>query len=798
MLAVLVVIRSPLQGVGLAVSLLVGVLVCLLVAPLFAMPRRIRRRIALYRATLESTADGILVLGRDNRIVRFNDRCAELLEIPPAVLARYEIGPVLLRALRRAADPAALLARLRALGAEPAATGSAVIEFADGRVVECHARPQYLDGVVIGKVWSFRDHTDRWRAEVELRRSEERFRALLENVWDSIVLIDAAGVIHFSASAETVGGYRHEDLIGRNVLDLLHPEDRGSAEQMLAGLVEVHGARVATEIRFLHADGSWRVGEVIAQNLLGHPAVRGIVINTHDITERKRVEEELEVQRAYFAELFESAPEAIVLVDEHDRVLRANQEFTRTFGYTIEEVVGRPAADLIIPAELRDEALAITERVAVGEKVSLETVRRRKDGVRVPVSILATAIRAPGKGLEIYGIYRDITGRKQLEEQLLQSQKIEAVGRLAGGIAHDFNNLLTAIRGHTSFLMEEIPTDAPWRSELGEIDRAAGRAASLTRQLLAFSRKQILNPRVVDLNALILGMEKLLRRLIGEDIALVAALSPGECRVKADPGQLEQVLLNLVVNARDAMPAGGRIVVETRPVPASVASAPASAAPAAGGYALLAVRDNGQGMDEQTRERIFEPFFTTKGPGEGTGLGLSTVYGIVEQSGGWLRVESEVGRGTTMSVFLPWAEEAVEAPPAPARQGEAAGRGETVLLVEDDGAVRALARRILERQGYRLLAAGTGEEAIQLATHHDGALDLLLTDVVMPGMSGRELAERLTAERPGLGVLFMSGYTEDDVLRRGIFETGTSFLGKPFTPDVLARRVREVLERRSA
>jgi nitrogen-specific signal transduction histidine kinase/ActR/RegA family two-component response regulator len=394
----------------------------------------------------------------------------------------------------------------------------------------------------------------------------------------------------------------------------------------------------------------------------------------------------------------------------------------------------------------------------------------------------------------LLGTVFDVTERRQLEEQLLQSQKMEAVGRLAGGIAHDFNNLLTAVSGYTELLLSELPEGDPRRESAEEIRQAGDRAASLTRQLLAFSRRQVLEPRVLDLNAAIADMEKLLRRVIGEDIELTSSLDPELWRTRADPGQIEQAILNLVVNARDAMPRGGRLTLETANVELDEKFTRGLTTVHPGPHVMLAVSDTGLGMSPELQARLFEPFFTTKERGKGTGLGLSTTYGIVKQSGGSIWVYSEPGQGTTFKIYLPRCEEpldaAPEAPPVPAIPLTGS---ETVLLVEDEPEVRRLVEKLLRKQGYTVIAAAGPGEAIPLA----GSLpriDILLTDVIMPGMNGRELARSLAGRRPGMRVLYMSGYTDTAIAQQGILEPGTAFLSKPFTPDALARKMREVLD----
>jgi len=387
-----------------------------------------------------------------------------------------------------------------------------------------------------------------------------------------------------------------------------------------------------------------------------------------------------------------------------------------------------------------------------------------------------------------------MTERRHLEDQLRQAQKMEAVGQLAGGIAHDFNNLLTAILGSTQLLLHATPPGDGRREDIEEIKNAGLRAAELTRQLLAFSRRQVLAPKVLDMNAVVSQMDKMLRRLIGEDVELVTQLARDLGPVSADPGQLEQVLLNLAVNARDAMPRGGRLTIETANVVLTEEYSERHHRLPPGQYVLLAVSDTGVGMDEATQKHLFEPFFTTKEVGKGTGLGLATVYGIVKQSGGYIWVYSEPGHGTTVKVYLPRVPGAAEPLPVAAATPELRRGSEIVLLVEDAAPVRSLARKSLESYGYTVLEAADGPAALDLAARHPRGIDILVTDVVMPGMSGRELAERLAPARPAMRVLYTSGYTDDAMVRQGVLRAGVAFLQKPFVPETLARKVREVLD----
>jgi nitrogen-specific signal transduction histidine kinase/CheY-like chemotaxis protein len=401
----------------------------------------------------------------------------------------------------------------------------------------------------------------------------------------------------------------------------------------------------------------------------------------------------------------------------------------------------------------------------------------------------------------VYGVVSDITGRKRLEEQFFQSQKMEAIGRLAGGVAHDFNNILTVITGYTDLLLDRHPDhDDPEREEIEQIKKATKQAASLTRQLLAFSRKQVLQPRVLNLNTVVANIETMLRRLIGENIELVTILEPQLGRVKADPGQMEQVIVNLVVNARDAMPNGGKLIIKTTNLELDETFARQHLGAGPGPYVLLTLNDTGHGMDPQTRSHIFEPFFTTKEPGQGTGLGLAIVHGIINQSGGYISVQSEPGQGASFNIYLPRVETPVLATnersevPIPSWSGS-----ETILLVEDEDSVRELTRRILLKEGYTVLEAQNGEEALQVLQEYAQPVDLLLTDVIMPGsVNGRELGKSVSLSHPKTKVLYMSGYTDNVIIPNGALDPILAFLAKPFTPHALTRKVREILDARPA
>ncbi|HUT78678.1 MAG TPA: ATP-binding protein, partial [Polyangia bacterium] len=479
-------------------------------------------------------------------------------------------------------------------------------------------------------------------------------------------------------------------------------------------------------------------------------------------------------------------------------------------GFTVEESLSHTIDQILAPGSLEVALHALAEELALeaaggaepDRSRTLELEHFRKDGSTTWLEVSLSFVRdEAGRPTGVLAVSRDISERRRAEaerhklaEQVGTSQRLEAVGHLAGGIAHDFNNLLTVIISYTGFGVESLPAGNPLRADLEEVYESAKRAANLTRQLLAFSRRQVLEPRILDLGGLVTGLGGILPRLLGEDIDLELRPAGEPCTIEADPGQIEQVIMNLAVNARDAMPTGGKLTIETTNVDLDDESASGQEAVPAGEYVMLSVTDTGAGMDAETRERAFEPFFTTKDLGQGTGLGLSTAYGIVKQSGGGISVHSEPGRGTRFEIHLPRVSDRASGLAAAGTPPPVATGNETVLVAEDEPAIRALAARILTGLGYRVLAAGNGDEALAVAKRQKGRIDLLLTDVVMPGISGRQLADRLRAIRPGLRVLFMSGHTDNAIVHHGVLKPGTHLIGKPFEAEQLARRIREVLD----
>ena len=511
--------------------------------------------------------------------------------------------------------------------------------------------------------------------------------------------------------------------------------------------------------------------------------------------EGDRAKRRLSESERRFREFFENAPAYCYMIAPDGVILDVNRAALQALGYARGELVGRHVGTLYAPEARQQVESAFAAWKRHGRIEDEEMIVLTRDGARRTVLLSASAVCADdGTPLHSISIQRDVTEQRALEEQFRQSQKMEAIGQLAGGVAHDFNNLLTGITGYSAMLLDAAGGDSPLAGDLRLIYDLGMRAADLTRQLLAFSRRQTLQPVVLDLNELVEGVAKMLGRLIGEDVDLVVVPAPNLGRVSADAGRIEQVLMNLAVNARDAMPAGGKVTIETGNVTLDEAYAREHVGAHAGEYVMLAVTDTGCGMDARTRQRIFEPFFTTKGLGRGTGLGLSTVYGIAKQHGGNIWVYSEPGKGTTFKVYLPRASAEAQVP-SPKAQPVAAPRGaETILLVEDDASVRDVSARVLAECGYTVLEAPHPARARAVFAEHADEIALLLTDVVLPGCNGRELAEALLADRPALKVMYMSGYTDDAIVRSGSADSGAPFLEKPFSPQVLARRIREVLD----
>jgi PAS domain S-box-containing protein len=511
----------------------------------------------------------------------------------------------------------------------------------------------------------------------------------------------------------------------------------------------------------------------------------------------KQTEEALRASEAKLRDLVESTNDIFWEVDEAGIYTYCSPNISSILGYEPAEVIGKTAFSFMPPSEAK-RCVEMFRGIATDCKpfsLLMRTIFDKQGQLITVESSGRPLFDNQGRLIGYRGADRDITERKRLEEQLRQSHKMEAVGQLAGGVAHDFNNLLTALIGHVDLLMMLVDSQNPFRRHIEEIKKAAGRAASLTHQLLAFSRRQMLRAEVLDVNTVVNDMKNLLHRVISEDIELITILNPNPRYIKADHGQLQQVIMNLAVNARDAMPSGGKLTIQTGVTQPEGSYPKPHFEDGSELYVVLSVSDTGCGMDLENKNRIFEPFFTSKAVGIGTGLGLAMVYGIIKQSAGYIQVESSPGRGATFTIYLPQVDEPVQSAERLEIHTELlSGYSETVLLVEDDPAVRELIRNVLQMSGYTVLEADHSERAFLLSGRHDGRIDLMITDVVMPSMSGRELAERLKSSRPDMKVLYISGYTDDAIVRHGVLEAGVVFLQKPFTPAILLQKARDVLD----
>ena len=650
------------------------------------------------------------------------------------------------------------------------------------------------NGNIVGTFGLSHNITEHKRVVEALFESEENYRSLVSNIPDVVWRIDSN--LHFafiSSSIERVSGFSPDEVYEQGTqlyLSALHPDDVHKVREGFRSLF-AEGRPFDVEVRMRRKDGGWiwvhdRAHTTYEKNGIWH--ADGLL---SDITEHKQAEAE----HLRLVTAIEQAAEAVLITDTTGKIEYVNPAFTRVTGYSRDEALGQNPR--ILKSGAHDQAYyqQLWATILEGKTWQGELINRRRDGsLYTELTTIALVRNQAGEGTHFIATKQDISARKQLELQFLQAQKLEAVGRLAGGVAHDFNNLLTIINGYAQLIADRSSVDEHHRGMLEEILRAGERATALTRQLLAFSRRQVMEPRVLDLNKVLVDIEKMLRRLIGEDVEMVATLSPGLWFVRVDPGQVEQVIMNLAVNARDAMPEGGKFLIETSNIEIDAEEASRHENFMPGQYVMVAVSDTGCGMDTETQTHIFEPFFTTKEKGRGTGLGLATVYGIVRQSGGFIWVYSEPGAGSTFKLYFPRVEETAPTPePAKIRIKELSG-SETVLVVEDEKGVRSLVCHTLTEHGYTVLEAAGAEQALKISEEYPKPIHLLLTDVVMPQTGGKELANRLFTLHPETRQLYMSGYTDDAIVRYGILQGNTPFLQKPFGPSDLLKKVREVLK----
>jgi two-component system, cell cycle sensor histidine kinase and response regulator CckA len=665
---------------------------------------------------------------------------------------------------------------------------------------EQNAFPQALRGLValvfLFDLYTIYQHMLIHRIRKQLVESEALFHLISENAADMIAVVDMQGKrIYNSLSYQKVLGYSHEELQASSAFEQIHPEDRERVEKA-AEEARLLGIGKTLEYRFRHKKGNWLVIEStssVIRNAKGQP--EKLVIVNRDTTERKKAEEALRRSETGFRSVVENAPYGIFRASTAGGFLQVNPSFQKMLGYELEEQLLQRdlATDVFRHA---GEYLRMTEQLTHAEEFKdMEMEWKRMDGTPITVRCSGRR-RSECNGVPAYFevFAEDVTEKRVLEKQLRMAQKMEAIGRLSGGIAHDFNNLLGVIIGYSALLKKKLTENNVLYDHALEIEKAGQRAASLTKQLLAFSRQQVLTPAVLNLNTLASDMEKMLPRLLGEDIEVSLVLDPQLGQVKADQSQIEQVIMNLAVNARDAMPTGGKLKIHTANVELDREYTHNHPGSKAGAYVMLAVTDTGTGMDSETLLHIFEPFFTTKERGKGTGLGLATVYGVVKQSTGYIWVDSKPGAGTSFEVYLPRHTEELVPEKRKIDQGEKLCGSESILLVEDAEPLRKLARTFLEAAGFQVLTAESGERAMEVVAGYPGTFDLLLTDVVMPGMNGRVLSEQLLLRLPGMKVLYMSGYTDTFIAGHGVLDPGTNLLHKPFTEEILIRKIREVLD----
>ncbi len=800
------------------------------------------------KAVLSSTADGILAIGKDGSVLSANDRFAEMWRIPEDVLESKDDSVLLECVLDQLTDPDGFISRIRELyGTDEDSFDT--IEFKDGRVFERLSRPLLKGTEVVGRVWSFRDITERRRAEERIEHLNLVLRAirdvnqLITHEADRDELLRRACEILISTR-----GYRSawialrggdgkaqtvvECGIGEGFAPLRRAMERGDwpdccrqAWEHPDDVTPIHNtysdcrscslthtyrdtAALAGALRHSGRDyGALVVSLPVgladdpAEQSLFRELAGDLAYALHGIEvarERLKRTEELRRSEERFRRAIDEAPFPAMIHAEDGEVVMINAEWTRITGYSHDEIPTIEAWTEMAYGTRQGTVREVIDRLyeAAEHTDEGDFEVRCRDGSTRTWTFRSTSLGADEKGRRlVLSMAVDITERESLEAQLRQAQKMESVGRLAGGVAHDFNNMLSVILGYGEVILADLhEEDDRLRRSVTEIVKAGERSAALARQLLAFSRKQTLRPEVLDLNGVIRNLEKMLRRLIGEDIELVISLAAETDHVMADPGQIEHVIVNLVVNARDAMPEGGKLVIETASVELDEAYAKSHADVDPGKYVMISVSDTGCGMDKETLSHIYDPFYSTKEAGKGTGLGLSTVYGIVKQSGGDIMAYSEPGRGTTFKIHLPQTDVKEEIETSAVDTEEAGvGGGEHILVVEDEGSLRELIGRILSELGYKVSRAANGEEAQHLMAGECFRPDLVITDVVMPNMNGKELADRLKKVQPDLRVLYMSGYTDNAIVHHGVLEPGTAFIHKPFTPRDIAAKVQEAL-----
>lgn len=758
----------------------------------------LRKREAEHSIIFNSAPAIIVCKNTASVIIRANKSAGEFFGVPPEQLQGKHVSEVWpdIDGMAEQEDREVMetgRSKISVLTGSRSASGEA-------KILHTHRVPyRDHDGKVAGVIVFATDVTEQRRSREMLDDIRRQNDLILQCAGEGICGVDSDGICTMVNPAVTaLSGWSREDLLGKHVQDMLHHSrpDGTRYTREECPLLEMYRdgipRRVFDEV-FWKKDGTSFPVEYFATPIQEGGTVTGAVVTFRDVSDERRARQILRESEARYRHLVENAAYGIFRTTPDGQFLDANNALATMLGYSsaVELLAGNISSVYAHP-EAREPLIAATIAKGFADGLELEWVR--KDGQPVMVRLSARLIRERNGEQYLEGIVENVTEWRALETQLRQAQKMEAVGRLAGGVAHDFNNLLMVIKGHTELLLERTAPEHPDFRKIDQIKKAADRAAGLTRQLLAFSRMQVMQPRVMDLNSTITEMGKMLPRLIGENIELAILTKPNLGHVKADAGQMEQVILNLTVNARDAMPDGGTLLIETSNVELDEAYARTHPPIAAGRYVMLAVTDTGIGMNAATQVHIFEPFFTTKEKGKGTGLGLATVYGVVKQSGGFVWVYSEVGKGTSFKIYLPRVDGIAEAESEKKGKEELPRGSGTILLAEDEKEVREVAREFLDLAGYSVIEAKDGAEALELAEKHAGKIDLLVTDMVMPGIGGRELATRLVALRPELKVIYMSGYTEYANFKNADFELHNTMLQKPFTRALLATAVQKILQ----
>lgn len=740
------------------------------------------RESARVESILSSITDSFLALNHDWVITYINERTAALLGRHVHEIVGHKLWAMFPEILGGPIEQA-----YRHAAASRTVTRAEVYSPVSKRWVGMTLYPSPEGLTVVGQ-----DISDRIRAHEAMTQ----LAAIVSSSDAAIVGKTLDGTVTtWNAAAEQIFGYEAGEIVGQTIFTIIPPDAHEIEHDLLQRIARGESVEMV-EVDRLRRDGR-RVTVAVTMSPIRDPAGRVVGLSSikRDVTERKRMEAALAAESARSRDLAQALDASQAMVRTLDGVISYwSTGSTRLYGWTAAEAVGQVVHELL-QAELPVPMAEIRAALLAHEQWDGEIVYVAKDTRRVHVAVQWILRRGDhGEPRSIIEIATDVTARRQAEEQIRQSERMEVVGQLAGGVAHEANNQMTVVLGATDFLLRRTDLAAEAREDVEQVRAAAERTAAITAQLLAFSRRQVLQPQVFDLDEAVQGLDSMLRRAVGERSTLVLDLRATRGRVRADPGQIAQVLLNLALNARDAMPLGGQLTIETsvtRLTETHVLRHP-GAGIEPGDYMVLAVSDTGHGMSPDTMRHIFEPFYTTKAIGKGTGLGLATVYGIVKQSGGYVWAYSEIGKGSTFKVYLPLERNAV--PVAPAETATARGNGELVLLVEDEPVVRQMAARALQEHGYGVVAASGGTEALSTVERLDGTIHLVVTDVVMPGMDGPELARHLARLKPGIPVLFMSGYTDDDVVRRGLLEAGEPFLQKPFDPETLVERVAELVK----